>query len=510
MAGYAKDMVTTLDEIERKHEGTRLTTDLFAGLPSVAAALGPDHHRLDATYFDTADLRLAEAGVTMRRRTGGEDAGWHVKLPVGPERRREVHLPLTEADDTVPTELSSLLVGHTGGRALRRCARITTERDRWQLVDANGGVLAEVVSDEVTGQAFGRQGRPAKTWQETEVELHEGRPALLEQVSRRLAEAGAPRSDRPSKLARVLRTHRGATQPELGRKASSAEVVGRYLADQVSAMRAADVALRLDEPEALHDLRVSIRRLRSCLRVFRKLFLASGIRTVSTELAWLSGVLGEARDVEVLRERISRSMHALPDELVLGPVWAELDRLLAKREARTMATVHETISGPRYLALQNSLDNLLVNQPYRPKAQRSAKKVLPRQVKRSYRKVRSSVDEASSVQGDERATALHNVRKKVKRLRYSCEAVEPVIGKPAKKIKQRSKRIQRLLGDHHDSVDVRTTLRELGSRAKVNGSNGFTFGLVHGQLGERATHQEQEFDEQWRRLATSKARKWMR
>jgi CHAD domain-containing protein len=502
-------MVTTVDEIERKHEGTRLTSKMFADLPSASAALGPDHQSLDATYFDTADLRLAEAGITVRRRTGGEDAGWHVKLPVGPEHRREVHLPLAEADDAVPTDLSSLLVAHTGGRTLRRCARIRTERDRWQLVDANGAVLAEVVSDEVTGKAFGRRARPAQTWQEIEVELHKGRPDLLEQVSQRIAAAGGPRSDRPSKLARVLRTHRGASRPKFAGKASAGEVVGHYLHDQVSALRTADVALRLDEPAAVHDLRVSVRRLRSCLRVFRRIFLADGIRTVSTELAWLSGVLGEARDVEVLREWISNSMHALPDDLTLGPVWAELDRLLAKREARTMAAVRETISGSRYLALNNSLDNVLVNRPYRRKAGRRARKVLPRQVKRSYRKVLSAVDEAAKPHRHERDLALHNVRKKIKRLRYACEVVQPVIGKPAKQVRRRSKRIQRILGDHHDSIEIRTTLRELGSRAQVNGNNGFTFGLLHGQAGERAAHQEQEFAEAWRRLAVPKTRGWM-
>jgi CHAD domain-containing protein len=231
---------------------------------------------------------------------------------------------------------------------------------------------------------------------------------------------------------------------------------------------------------------------------------------VSTELTWLSGVLGAARDVEVLREQISTSMHALPDDLVLGPVWAELDRLLAKREARTMAAVRATLSDARYLALQNSLDNLLVNRPYRGKAARPAKKVLPRQVKRAYRKARSAVADAGVAQGEERATALHEVRKKVKRLRYAGEVLEPVIGKPAKKLQRRSKRIQRILGDHHDSVGVRTTLRKLGTRAHANGGNGFTFGLLHGQAGQRATRQEQEFARQWRRLAGSKAAKWLR
>jgi len=43
---------------------------------------------LDATYYDTEDLRLARAHITLRRRVGGSDAGWHLKLPAGRDRRR--------------------------------------------------------------------------------------------------------------------------------------------------------------------------------------------------------------------------------------------------------------------------------------------------------------------------------------------------------------------------------------------------------------------------------------
>lgn len=292
-----------------------------------------------------------------------------------------------------------------------------------------------------------------------------------------------------------------STKPKLTKKASASDVLDRYVHDQVDALRVADMALRLDEPEAVHDLRVAVRRLRSCLRVFRTLFVPERIHPVATELAWLSDLLGEARDVEVLREAISTRMHALPDELVLGAVWVELDRSLAKPEARTMAAVREAIDGARYRTLLRALENLLGDRPYRGKADKRAKKVLRDKVGKAAGKVRSAVKEVSAVPEQDRAAALHNVRKKVKRLRYGCEVVEPVIGKRAKKVRQRSKDIQRTLGDHHDGVEARATLRELGARAAADGGNGFTFGVLYGQFNVRADEQERTFAEQWRRLA---------
>ncbi|TXS57671.1 CYTH domain-containing protein, partial [Streptomyces sp. t39] len=70
---------------------------------------------LDAVYYDTEDLRLAAASVTLRRRTGGADAGWHLKLPVEPGVRDEIAAPLS---DTLPAELTALVRAHTRGDGL--------------------------------------------------------------------------------------------------------------------------------------------------------------------------------------------------------------------------------------------------------------------------------------------------------------------------------------------------------------------------------------------------------
>ena len=91
-------------------------TELFAGTgvlpdPAISPVVEgePVQHRLVGTYFDTVDLHLASAGLTLRRRTGGEDAGWHLKGPAGPGARSEVRLPPGRGTRTVPVPLQKMV-----------------------------------------------------------------------------------------------------------------------------------------------------------------------------------------------------------------------------------------------------------------------------------------------------------------------------------------------------------------------------------------------------------------
>ena len=455
-----------------------------------------DSRSFATTYFDLPDLRLTRAGITVARRTRGEDTGWYATLPVG-----ATHYPPTGSAQELPPELSALLLGYTAGATLRPCAHISVDRQRWRLVDGDETVLAEAVSDTVTGQDLRRSSTTVQTWQELDVRPRAGKPDRVRRAARRIADADGPALTEPARLNRIL----GPRPSEVARSATAAQVLTHYLGEQVAALRAADLAVRLDDPEGVHDLRVAVRRLRSCLRVFRPVFDPAAIRGLATELAWLSDVLGAARDTQVLREGISAPLRQLPGELVLGPVWTELDRLLAKPEADTIGAVRDALGGGRYRALLTALDRLLSGRPFGPRGKHKARKVLARRVRKAAGKVATAVRAASAADDDQRDVALHDVRKKAKRLRYACEAVEPVLGTPARTVRKRVKQIQQTLGAQHDSVELRATLRDLGARAQVDGGNGFTFGLLYGQLTQRGAAREREFAGQWQRLASATA-----
>jgi len=208
-------------EVERKYAvGAEFVMPDLSRAPAVTAVTSPRTYHLTAIYFDTPGFRLASARITLRRRTGGTDAGWHLKLPAG-TARREVHAPLESGTDTVPPELAGLVSDVTGGRPLRPIARLQTARTVRHLMDGAGQVLAEVADDQVAGSLPGPSGpggpgagaagtveswREAIAWREVEVELDQGTADLLDAAGEILLAAGAEPSPAASKLSLLLTT----------------------------------------------------------------------------------------------------------------------------------------------------------------------------------------------------------------------------------------------------------------------------------------------------------------
>lgn len=200
----------------------------LTGVADGVVMTGPEVRMLAARYFDTSDLRLAGARITLRRRTGGPDAGWHLKLPLGAGTRREMQLPLSDPDepgdqaqpgreDQVPAQLTELVSGWIRDQPLRVVAVLETRRTVRYLNDAEGQTLAEVADDEVTGHVPGQPGAPAApvTWRELEVELVSGDPRILAAARSGLLAAGARPSSSASKLGRLLGTANNTTNSRL-------------------------------------------------------------------------------------------------------------------------------------------------------------------------------------------------------------------------------------------------------------------------------------------------------
>ena len=161
---------------------------------------------LSATYFDTDDLDLIRHKITLRRRVGGDDEGWHLKLPVRKDTRQEIHAPLDEgAAGSMPARLAAQVEDITAGHPLRPIAILDTERTVVPVAGPARGALAEVADDRVTAVRFGEKDSEPMTWREIEVEAKSPDSAdLLERIGKALRKAGARPSASGSKLARVL------------------------------------------------------------------------------------------------------------------------------------------------------------------------------------------------------------------------------------------------------------------------------------------------------------------
>ena len=177
----------------------------FGGRIDGVAAAEPVTYHLAATYFDTPEQRLAANKITLRRRTGGTDQGWHLKLPTGEGARRELQAPLGDpGDDTVPTRLAAQVAAVTQGQPLTPIAQLDTERTVVTLTDGDGVVVAEVADDVVTARRLRGSSSAPLRWREIEVEVPVAAPDLQRAAADLLSDAGARPAGHGSKLARVL------------------------------------------------------------------------------------------------------------------------------------------------------------------------------------------------------------------------------------------------------------------------------------------------------------------
>ncbi|HEY0249759.1 MAG TPA: CYTH domain-containing protein [Gryllotalpicola sp.] len=201
-------------EIERKYdvdEAARMPS--LVGADRVASADAAETFELDATYYDTRALDLANRRIAVRRRLGGHDAGWHIKWPPEAEGRREQQFALGD-DESVPEEVRAALAEHLGDEPLVPIARIRNRRVATVLRDASGGALVELADDHVVATELraGATHGVERRWQEWEAELLPAgamgevsdRAALLDAIEERLLGAGAQPPSSGSKLARAL------------------------------------------------------------------------------------------------------------------------------------------------------------------------------------------------------------------------------------------------------------------------------------------------------------------
>jgi CHAD domain-containing protein len=478
-------------EVERKFDVVETTVSpSFDGLYSVTRVQRSQAQQLDAVYFDTRGRDLAAHHITLRRRTGGPDAGWHLKLPAGQDARTEVRKPLgAGVDDDVPEALRDIVLAIVRDRPLLPAARISTNRTVDVLYGANGVALAEFCDDLVIAHAD--QDGPVQQWREWEVELSEGGDrALLDRLTNRLLDAGAQPAGHGSKLARVL-------DEESGEEASAepADPIHRAVAEQVEALVAWDRAVRADVYDSVHQMRVTTRKIRSLLQSSEGSFGISDDAWILDELRQLAAVLGVARDAEVLAERYERALDELPDELIRGPVRERLVDGAQRRYASGLRRSLIAMRSQRYFRLLDALDGLVAAQPAAtgPGEEERA----PVTIDSAYKRVRKAARTAAQATDTDKDEALHRIRKGAKRLRYTAAATG------ADRVSDRAKAIQTLLGDHQDSVVSRAHLSQQADAAHAAGEDAFTYGLLYRLEDDLARRSRKQLDAALKKLDKS-------
>jgi CHAD domain-containing protein len=296
----------------------------------------------------------------------------------------------------------------------------------------------------------------------------------MDRVCRRLLDAGATPAGHGSKLARVL----DSSPREL-----PADPLRRALAEQIAELMVWDRAVRAQADDAVHQMRVTARKIRSLLQASPDSFGLAGDAPVIAELRELGNVLGVARDAEVLAGRYRGALDDLPPELVRGPI---RERLVGGAEQRCRSGLRRALAAmrsPRYFRLLDALDAVIAEPP--PADREPARTA----VVKAGKKVRKAAKAARHTRdGADRDDAIHRIRKRAKRLRYTADAVG------AKKVSARAKELQSLLGDHQDSVVSRAHLSEQAAAAHAAGEDTFTYGVLYQREADSALQSRRQLD----------------
>ena len=484
---------------------TKLEIEPDVKLPSLGkrrrlAAVGitgvedPKTYDLDATYYDTEHLDLLRSKMTLRRRTGGTDAGWHLKLPAVQGARTEVGLPLASGGPgNVPAEFVGLVRGAARGRPLVPVARLENRRTVRHLLDEHGSTMIEVADDHVTATPLLAGSAKPSQWRELEAEIIDGTRDQLAATVDVLLSAGASKASSASKLARALRY----SPPAAPRSKSAGVAVVTALGRQRDLLIVADRGLRDGVDGALHDARSAARRIRAVLTVYGPLFDDGRIDGVKAALRGFGSVLGVARDLDVAHRRLLAQLVEEPDEYVRS-TRARLDDACDRRLAVARAEARELIDADDYLQMLRGMDELLAHPTLSKNGHRAAGNELPALIATSWELLRQQADDAL---GDpENLELVHRVRKLAKTLRYATEAAIGALGSDAVVLASAMEEIQETLGEFQDAGYAASLLAALALEEKTDGAAGFIFGRLHAFEQAIAQGAFDEFSDVWDRV----------
>lgn len=240
-------------------------------------------------------------------------------------------------------------------------------------------------------------------------------------------------------------------------------LLAAYIAFQLTELEGQLPLIGAADPEAVHNARLAIRRLRSVLNCYRGL-VPELPRPAREEVKWLATSLGESRDAYVLAQRIRLSLDTkdswnAPESLRLAVEELELSSARLATALGVRKRSKRTVRAAR-AALLKAPDA----KEYKPPTADLAERLQVQWERLQH----SLAEEAGSGDPDVRNAALHQARKDVKCLRYSAESVADAFSHHAAGVIQPAIGLQRLLGEQHDAVVAGDWIRELANTPGVD------------------------------------------
>ena len=481
----------------------------------------PRRQTLWSVYYDTADLALWRSGLVLRVRAAGRRRIVGVKtrgvVRGGLVAREEVEAPLAgEATDprraapavllasiAEPRLRRAIEVAAAGGRLV---PRVATQFRRSTLRVRLGSALVELALD----QGEVRAGRARLPIRELELELLSGSARALFDVALRLA---ADVTLRPSALgkaergfARLLGEEAAPVRAEpiaLPRNASLDATLRAVLGECLRHLTANQPAAeRGRDAEGVHQMRVGARRLRSALRLFDARLPPRAAHALSSELRWLAGELGRARDLDVfLGETLGPILAGRPEDAGLA-TWR--DAAEAAR-AEAYAAVRTALASPRYALLVLRLGRVVEAPLFRRAGRATTREARAQpEARRLLRHLAGRMHDLGKRLDQLSAHDLHRLRIRTKRLRYASELLGPLFdGKAPARTARRLAELQDALGHLNDLTNAEALAGQLRERIgdAASPATARAEGFVLGYAARSAAAGRAELAHAWQRVA---------
>ena len=457
-------------------------------LPGISSVSQQTESQVQEEFFDTPGRGLARWGIVLTRRTDAFGTTWTRTALAGEPEGAGTSVAGSGAGPEVPEQLLEGIRGYVRGRDLHPVRRRDIRRLAYGLVNDAGQPAGSVSDEQISVQdADGSVVSAGREWRT------EGLAGGLEGSVRELFTASGARPAGPGQAA-VLEEPGVAS----GTDATMGGMLMAYLADQYAELLQQESRVRRSDPEGIHKMRVSTRRMRSVLASYRRILAQEPAHRLRGELKWVAAVLGAARDVQVMHQRLQTLLAGQPSEPVLDPVSARIDADMARNFQQALGSVREMLVSDRYFELLEDLEQLIDHPALSPVSGEDAGQAMLATLRKDRRRLHRTVRSASVMAPATRADELHEARKDAKRLRYAAELCEPVQPAVARKLVDAAERVQKVLGEHQDSVVTRQHLRRMGAAATGRGENGFTFGRLHTVEEMRGEAAEEAFNHVWK------------
>jgi inorganic triphosphatase YgiF len=453
---------------------------------------------LVSVYFDTAGHTLRRHGMSLRVRHIGDKRVQTVKangqnaagLFNRSEWEKRIHSDTPDLRAASRTALGGLVT-----RKLAHALKPVFETQVHRTVVPLDGGASRIELTLDRGEV--RLGRKSAPISEIELELKRGRPADLFAVARKLAEAVparfAVRSKADRGYALVGREPPAAVRARaiaLDRDMSSGAAFRVIALGCLHHLAANEPAVRDQDPEGVHQMRVGLRRLRAAIALFADLLDDDETARIKAELKWLTGELGPARDLDVYVTGNIKPLHrTLPAKRHIESLQGDLE---ARRKG-AFDHAAKTVLSARYRALVldtlawieggewTTSDDELIKARRRRRARDFAREELARRLK----KVSKRAKRLAKLDAHRR----HKLRIGIKKLRYAADFFTALFcgRKAAKRLRRFTrglKQLQDRLGALNDiAVHQKLACRYVGARARRQ--RAFAIGLVSGREQSR-------------------------